>query len=71
VGDIRIGSGQRWVAVAPPDGSTVLSLVTPKSDSKDCALIGRHGVVFVTEEMFWAKFRDGVSAESAFSMRRG
>ena len=58
VGDIRIGSGQRWVAVAPPDGSTVLSLVTPKSDSKDCALIGRPtGVVFVTEDVL-AKFRE-------------
>jgi serine phosphatase RsbU (regulator of sigma subunit)/predicted enzyme related to lactoylglutathione lyase len=58
VGDIRVGAGQRSVAVAPPDGSTVLSLVTPKPASKACALIGRPtGVVFVTEDVL-AKFRE-------------
>jgi serine phosphatase RsbU (regulator of sigma subunit) len=56
VGDVRFGSGQRWVAVAPPDGSAVLSLVAPKPDSKDYELIGRATqVVFVTEDVA-AKF---------------
>jgi serine phosphatase RsbU (regulator of sigma subunit)/predicted enzyme related to lactoylglutathione lyase len=56
VGDVRFGSGQRWVAVAPPDGSAVLSLVAPRPDSKDYALIGRPTqVVFVTEDVA-AKF---------------
>ncbi len=58
VGDVRVGSGQRWVAVAPPDGSAVLSLVAPKPDSKECALIGRPTqVVFVTEDVV-AKFEE-------------
>jgi serine phosphatase RsbU (regulator of sigma subunit)/predicted enzyme related to lactoylglutathione lyase len=58
VGDVRFGSGQRWVAVAPPDGSAVLSLVAPKPDSKECALIGRSTqVVFVTEDVP-AKFEE-------------
>jgi serine phosphatase RsbU (regulator of sigma subunit)/catechol 2,3-dioxygenase-like lactoylglutathione lyase family enzyme len=58
VGDIRIGSGQRWVAVAPPDGSTVLSLVAPEPDSKQYALIGRPTqVVFVTEDVL-AKYQE-------------
>jgi len=58
VGDVRFGSGQRWVAVAPPDGSAVLSLVAPKPDSKECALIGRPTqVVFVTEDVL-AKFKE-------------
>jgi len=58
VGDVRFGSGQRWVAVAPPDGSAVLSLVAPKPDSKEYELIGRPTqVVFVTEDVV-AKFRD-------------
>ena len=58
VGDVRVGSGQRWVAVAPPDGSAVLSLVAPKPDSKECALIGRSTqVVFVTEDVV-AKFEE-------------
>jgi len=58
VGDVRFGSGQRWVAVAPPDGSAVLSLVAPKVDSKEYTLIGRATqVVFVTEDVL-AKFNE-------------
>src|ERR1700733_12015081 len=58
IGDVRFGSGQRWVAVAPPDGSAVLSLVAPKPDSKEYALIGRSTqVVFVTEDVA-AKFQE-------------
>ncbi|HEY7615515.1 MAG TPA: SpoIIE family protein phosphatase [Terriglobales bacterium] len=58
VGDVRFGSGERWVAVAPPDGSAVLSLVAPKPDSKEYELIGRSTqVVFVTEDVV-AKFRE-------------
>ena len=45
-------SAGRWVAVAPPDGSTVLALVTPKRNSEEYKLIGRskHAVV-VTEDV--------------------
>src|SRR5712692_6426879 len=58
VGDIRLGTGERWVAVAPPDGSAVLSLVAPEPDSKQYALIGRPTqVVFVTEDVL-ALFRE-------------
>ena len=50
--DARLQSGDRWVAVAPPDGTAVLTLVAPKPDSKEYALIGRStGVVFVTENV--------------------
>jgi serine phosphatase RsbU (regulator of sigma subunit)/predicted enzyme related to lactoylglutathione lyase len=56
VGDVRFGSGERWVAVAPPDGSAVLTLVAPKPDSKEYELIGRPTqIVFVTEDV-GAKF---------------
>ena len=48
----------RWVAVAPPDGSAVLSLVAPKPDSKQYGLIGRSTqVVFITDDVV-AKFRE-------------
>ncbi len=58
VGDVRFGSGQRWVAVAPPDGSAVLSLVAPEPGSKQYEFIGRPTqVVFVTEDVV-AKFRE-------------
>jgi serine phosphatase RsbU (regulator of sigma subunit) len=56
--DARLESGQRWVAVAPPDGSTVLSLVAPPPRSLEHKLIGRATqVVFVTEDVP-AKYRE-------------
>jgi serine phosphatase RsbU (regulator of sigma subunit) len=56
--DARLQSGQRWVAVAPPDGTAVLSLVAPRPGSPEYRLIGRATqVVFVTEDVV-AKFRE-------------
>jgi len=39
--DAKLQSGERWVAVAPPDGSAVLALVKPKAKSQEAKLIGR------------------------------
>ena len=51
------GAG-RMVAVAPPDGSTVLALLTPKRQSEEHKLIGRgRSGVFVTEDVP-AKFEE-------------
>lgn len=45
-------SGGRWVAVAPPDGNTVLALVAPTRKSEEYKLIGRsRHAVFVTEDV--------------------
>jgi len=56
--DARLQSGQRWVAVAPPDGTAVLTLIQPKPNSEEYKLIGRSTrVVFVTEDVA-AKFRE-------------
>ena len=56
--DARLQSGDRWVAVAPPDGSAILSLVVPKPKSQEYKLIGRSTqVVFVTEDVA-AKFHE-------------
>jgi len=50
--DIRLQSGQRWVAVAPPDGTAVLNLIAPEPETDQFKLIGRPtGVVFVTEDV--------------------
>ncbi len=50
--DARIGSQQRLLAVAPPDGSAVLALVQPEPGSPQARLIGRATqVVFVTEDV--------------------
>jgi serine phosphatase RsbU (regulator of sigma subunit) len=50
--DARLQTGDRWLAVAPPDGTAVITLVAPKPDSWEYQLIGRTtGVVFVTENV--------------------
>jgi len=50
--DARLPSGQRWLAVSPPDGTAVLTLIAPPPDSPEHKLIGRAThVVFVTEDL--------------------
>lgn len=72
--DARLQSGDRWVAVAPPDGSAVLALVAPAPDSREYKLIGRStGIVFLTEQVI-AKYeawrRRGVRFLYAPRLRR-
>lgn len=56
--DVRLQSGQRWVGVAPPDGTAVLTLIAPEPDSDEYKLIGRPSdVVFVTEDVL-AKYNE-------------
>src|SRR3989449_5239329 len=56
--DARLASGDRWVAVAPPDGSAVLALIAPPPHSNQYKLIGRAtGIVFVAEHLI-AKFQE-------------
>jgi len=56
--DARLQTGQRWVAVAPPDGTAVLALVAPRPDTREYQLIGRPTqVVFVTEDVT-AKYKE-------------
>jgi serine phosphatase RsbU (regulator of sigma subunit) len=50
--DVLLQSGQRWVAVAPPDGTAVLTLIAPDPQSEEFKLIGRPtGVAFVAEDV--------------------
>src|SRR4051794_4661426 len=50
--DALLPSGERWLAVAPPDGSAMLALIAAKPESRESALIGRlTGIVFVTEDV--------------------
>jgi serine phosphatase RsbU (regulator of sigma subunit)/catechol 2,3-dioxygenase-like lactoylglutathione lyase family enzyme len=56
--DTRLQTGERWVAVAPPDGTAILALVAAKPDTPQYKLIGRSTqVVFITEDVT-AKFLD-------------
>lgn len=52
VSDVILQSGLRRVGVAPPDGTTVLNLITPDAESEEFKLIGRPTqIVFVTEDV--------------------
>src|SRR5947209_5285800 len=56
--DAQLQTGDRWLAVAPPDGSALLALIAPKPGSRDSELIGRStGVVFVSEDVI-AKYTE-------------
>jgi serine phosphatase RsbU (regulator of sigma subunit)/catechol 2,3-dioxygenase-like lactoylglutathione lyase family enzyme len=59
--DRRLQSGQRLLAVAPPDGTGFLRLIAPDPDSEACKLIGRPThIAFLTEDVIakygeWSK----------------
>jgi serine phosphatase RsbU (regulator of sigma subunit)/predicted enzyme related to lactoylglutathione lyase len=54
----RLPTGERWIEVAPPDGSADLALVEPKPDSPDYKLIGGYRwVLFMTEDVH-AKYKE-------------
>jgi serine phosphatase RsbU (regulator of sigma subunit)/catechol 2,3-dioxygenase-like lactoylglutathione lyase family enzyme len=72
--DAKLESGDRWLAVAPPDGSALLALIAPKPESREARLIGRPtGIVFVTEDVpakYGAWRRRGVRFQYAPRLRR-
>ena len=50
--DTRLQSGDRWVAVSPPDGGAILSLIAPKPKTEQYKLIGRSThIVFLTDDL--------------------
>jgi serine phosphatase RsbU (regulator of sigma subunit)/catechol 2,3-dioxygenase-like lactoylglutathione lyase family enzyme len=50
--DTKLQSGERWVAVSPPDGTTIIALVAPKPKTVEAKLIGRSTqVVLVTSDV--------------------
>ena len=54
----RLPTGERWIEVAPPDGSANLALVEPKLDAPEYKLIGGYRwVLFMTEDVH-AKYKE-------------
>jgi serine phosphatase RsbU (regulator of sigma subunit) len=50
--DVRLQSGERWVGVAPPQGTAVLTLVAPDPESDEYKLIGQPTpIAFVAEDV--------------------
>jgi phosphoserine phosphatase RsbU/P len=56
--DAKLQSGERLVAVAPPDGQAVLSLIAPQPDSLDFKLIGRSTRLTLITEDVLAKYQE-------------
>ena len=72
--DKQLQSGRRWVAVSPPDGAAVLTLIAPPPESHEYRLIGRATqVVLITSDVL-AKYHEwrshGVRFERVPRLRR-
>ena len=72
--DAKLQTGERLVAVAPPDGQAVLALVAPKPDSLDFKLIGRSTRITLITEDVLAKYQEwskrGVRFQNTPRLRR-
>jgi serine phosphatase RsbU (regulator of sigma subunit)/catechol 2,3-dioxygenase-like lactoylglutathione lyase family enzyme len=55
--DTRLQSGERWVAVSPPDGTTLFAIVAPKTNTAEYKLIGRSTQVVLVTSDVTAKFQ--------------
>ena len=58
VADAKLPDGTRWVAVAPPEGTALLALITPARDSEQYKLIGRNTEIIFLAEDVHAKFAE-------------
>lgn len=65
--DHRFESGDRWVEVAPPDGSANLALVCPKHGTDECNLIGGDRWLFFMTEDVEAKYKEWTEHGVRFS----
>jgi serine phosphatase RsbU (regulator of sigma subunit)/catechol 2,3-dioxygenase-like lactoylglutathione lyase family enzyme len=72
--DAHLQSGERWVAVSPPDGTAILALVAPQPRSAEYRLIGRAThVVLITADVasrFQEWSRKGVRFTSTPRLKR-
>jgi serine phosphatase RsbU (regulator of sigma subunit)/catechol 2,3-dioxygenase-like lactoylglutathione lyase family enzyme len=72
--DTSLQSGERWVAVSPPDGTAILALVAPPPRSPEHRLIGRAThVILITGDVagrFQEWSRKGVRFTSTPRLRR-
>jgi catechol 2,3-dioxygenase-like lactoylglutathione lyase family enzyme len=72
--DARLQSGERWVAVAPPDGTAILALIAPPARSGEHKLIGcATHVTLITGDVagrFQEWSRKGVRFMSTPRLRR-
>src|SRR5258706_12993850 len=72
--DTRLQSGERWVAVSPPDGNAILNLVAPRPKSVEHRLTGAAASVVLIPADVTGRFqewsRKGVRFLSSPRLRR-
>ncbi|WP_051978613.1 PP2C family protein-serine/threonine phosphatase [Edaphobacter aggregans] len=56
--DFCLPSGDRWLAVSPPDGTAMISLAVPDPSAEECRLIGRATQISFLTENISAKFEE-------------
>jgi phosphoserine phosphatase RsbU/P len=56
--DVRLPSGDRWLAVSPPDGTGMISLVAPGPDHDEHRLIGHATQISFFTDDFSAKYEE-------------
>ncbi len=54
--DVRFASGNRWIEVAPPDGTASLALVLPRPEEE--SFVGHSGIVTLLTEDVEGKFNE-------------
>lgn len=54
----RLPTGERWIEVAPPDGTANLAVVEPKPDQPEYKLIGGYRWVLLMTEDVHAKYKE-------------
>src|SRR5207237_157337 len=64
-------SGERLVAVAPPDGTAVLALIQPDPSSRQYRLIGRSMHVVLVPDEVLGRYREWVGRGVRFSTTPG
>jgi catechol 2,3-dioxygenase-like lactoylglutathione lyase family enzyme len=68
ISDALFASGNRWIEVAPPDGTAILALVKPIPGMDQEHFVGKSGMVtFLTEDVE-AKYREWSGRGVSFSM---
>src|SRR5260221_962958 len=65
--DAHLQSGERWVAVSPPDGTTILALVVPPPRSPEHRLIGRATHVVLIPADVAGRFQEWTRKSDRFT----
>lgn len=64
--DARLPDGQRWVAVSPPDGTAVLTLIAPSPERPNTNSSAAPRKLSLSRKTCWRSFTNGRRAVFVF-----